>query len=154
MGTRGPLKLARGLEAVPAATEGTAAADVPALAPDKPAIVANDPDLSAAWDLIVPELDRAGLVSPADLPSIVLALSHYVIATRAYREIGPEVAVADLNHGGVKKHPAEAVLRAESEQFLKYAAQLGMTFVSRARTPSTHAGEDSGNPFMLHRGSS
>lgn len=148
MGTRGPLKLANPLSAV---REGTAAADVQPLAPDKPPVVTDDPELSAAWDLIVPELDRAGLLSRADLPTVVLALSHYVVATRAYRQIGPEVAVADPNHGGEKKSPAEAVFRLESELFLKFAAQLGMSFVSRARTPGRDAADDANNPFAASR---
>lgn len=147
MGARGPLKLAKHLQAVPAATEGTAAADVAALAPEKPEDVANDPALSDAWDLIVPGLDRAGLLSDADLPSLVLALMHYVIATQAYRQIGGDVMVADHHNAGVKKNPAEAVMRAESEMFLKYAQQLGMTFVSRARTPAKGDADGGENPF-------
>lgn len=148
MGARGPLKIAKHLKAVPAATEGTVAAEVAPLAPEKPEDVECDPALSRNWDLIVPGLDRAGLLTEADLPSLVLALMHYVTATQAFRQIGGDVTVADHHNGDVKKNPAEAVMRAESEMFLKYAQQLGMTFVSRARTPAVKGDADGEeNPF-------
>lgn len=147
VGARGKLKLASAVSAVPVATGGTVAADVQAGAPGKPDVVRLDAGLSAAWDVIVPGLDAAGLLCAADLPALVLALQHYVVATRAYAAMD-SIVVDDAAHAGVKKHPAETVLRAESEMFLKYASQLGMTFVSRARTPSAKGvGEDEPNPF-------
>lgn len=144
MGARGKLKLASGLAVVP---PGTAAADVPASAPRKPKAVVDNLALSGLWDEIVPELDRAGLVTVSDGASIELALRHFLLARQASDTIGADVIVADTNHGGVKKNPAEAVFRAESEMFLKYAQQLGMTFVSRARTPAVKGADDDGNPF-------
>lgn len=147
MGARGPLKLAPHLKAVPESTEGTAAAQVAALAPAKPEDVEIDPELSAAWDQIVPDLDRAGLVSIADAAAVEMCLRHFVMARQAYRQVGGDVMVEDPAHGGVKKHPAEAVFRAESAMFLKFAQQLGMTFVSRARTPAGKADEGDSNPF-------
>lgn len=144
MGARGKLKLASGLSVVPT---DTAAADVPALAPNKPRAVVDNEALSELWDEIVPELDKVGLVSLSDGPSIELALRHFLVARQASDSIGGDVAIADHGHGGMKKNPAEAVFRAESEMFLKYAQQLGMTFVSRARTPAAKGADDDGNPF-------
>ena len=147
--SRGPLKLARHLAAVPAAAQGSAAADVQALAPMKPRAVADDVELSALWDDVVPELDKAGLVAVSDGPSIELALRHFLAARRASAvALTGEVVVEDAAHSGVKKNPADAVFRAQSEMFLKYAQQLGMTFVSRARTPSAKGAADGEpNPF-------
>lgn len=147
IGARGKLKLAGQLRAVPSdIAADTAAADVQAVAPDKPEDVKNDPALSAAWDVIVPQLDAAGLVAKSDGPAIVLALMHFVTAGQAYRQIGGDVMVECED--GVKKNPAEAVLRMESELFLKYAQQLGMTFVARARTPGQKGDADAeANPF-------
>lgn len=148
MGARGALKIASHLTAVPDATKGTAATDVPALAPLKPKAVEENADLSALWDQIVPELDRAGLITISDGPSVEMALRHFLLARQASESVGEDVSVSDHHNGGVKKNPAEAVFRAESEMFLKYAQQLGMTFVSRARTPATKgADDDGGNPF-------
>ena len=148
-GERGPLRLVPHLASVPDVIAGSAAANVPALAPQKPEAVASDGTLSALWDQIVPELDRAGLVSPSDAPSVEMCLRHFRAARDASDELaGSGAAVSDHNHGGVKKNPAEAVFRAESEMFLKYAQQLGMTFVSRARTPGrTGADDGDENPF-------
>ncbi len=151
MGARGPLKLPSHLQAVPDASKAadTAASAVPAVAPTKPKAVEEDRELSALWDDIVPELDRAGLVTVSDGPSIELALRHFLMARQAAAAVGGVVAVSDHHNGGtLKKNPAEAVFRAESDMFLKYAQQLGMTFVSRARTPVESKGSGSGeNPF-------
>lgn len=53
----------------------------------------------------------------------------------------------DEKNGRDMKNPAEVVFRSESDMFLKYASQLGMTFVSRARTPAAKGADDDVNPF-------
>jgi P27 family predicted phage terminase small subunit len=118
--------------------------------PDKPAGVAEDDDLSQMWDAIVPELDNAGLLSPVDALTIEMLLRHIVTARQAHSEIGESVVLYDDKlAGGAKKHPAEQVFRSESDMFLKYAHQLGMTFIARARTPASKVGDGDGeaNPF-------
>lgn len=146
MGQRGKLKLAGGQ----LVSEGTVAADVQPQAPAKPASVTASESLSALWDNLVPELDAAGLLCPVDGPAVELALRHFLLARTASDEIGTDVAVADAAHGGVKKNPAEAVFRAESEMFLRYPAQFGITFVARARTPGAGVKKEP-NPFSPER---
>lgn len=149
-GTRGKLRLPAHLRAVPddAASQAESAADqTPRLAPLKPEGVTANTKLSALWDAIVPQLDECGLVAPSDGPAVELALRHYLLATVAADQISDDVTSPDRD-GAVKKHPAEAVFRLESDMFLKYAAQLGMTFVSRARTPASKGGNGGeANPF-------
>lgn len=151
MGARGPLKLPNHLRPVhDTKFADTVAETVPKQAPEKPAAVAEDDDLSAMWDAIVPELDTAGLLSPADALTIEMLLRHIVTARQAHSEIGASVVLYDDKlAGGAKKHPAEQVFRSESDMFLKYAQQLGMTFAARARTPATKVGDGDGeaNPF-------
>lgn len=155
MGARGSLKLPPHLRAVQAGEdvdeELTAASVVPRVAPLKPEAVAANEELSKLWDVVVPQLDEAGLVAPSDGLSIELALRHYLLARAAHDEVD-RVTVADTNHGGIKKHPAESIFRSESEMFLRYATQLGMTFVARARTvvKGPEGGED--NPFASPAG--
>lgn len=149
MGARGALKLPAHLRPVTdGEVAGTAAESTLREAPSKPAAVADDVELSRLWDEIVPELDRTGLIAPSDGPTVELALRHFMVARRAADEIS-EVAVKDNAHGGgLKKNPAEAVFRAESDMFLRYAQQLGMTFVARARTPAAKGRDDGdANPF-------
>ena len=146
MGERGPLRLVKD---APALAVGTAAADVPNAAPAKPRAVAQDVGLSALWDEFVPPLVQSGLLAPSDGPALEMCLRHFQVARTAHASIGDTVEVADPAHGGTKKSPAEAVFRAESELFLRYAQQLGMTFVSRARTPGRHAGGPADNPFAV-----
>ncbi len=152
VGERGKLKLPAHLAAVPDLESPDTAAEIaPKVAPLKPAAVGDYEALSELWDLVVPQLDATGLVSPADGPAIELALRHFLIARVAADELTkgdePSVTMTDRD-GDVRKHPSEAVFRAESEMFLKYANALGMTFVSRARTPAARGGDDGeGNPF-------
>lgn len=148
-GARGPLRLVASTT-VKQVADGSAAADVPAVAPLKPASVAANELLSAAWDEIVPQLDEAGLVSPADGPAIEIALSAFVASRKAYVELlqAHSVLMWDEKNGRSMKHPADAVARAQGALFLECAKQLGMTFVSRARTPSAKgASDDEANPF-------
>jgi P27 family predicted phage terminase small subunit len=153
VGTRGSLKLPPHLRAVKAGEaidtdeDASAASQVPLVAPTKPDAVCDNEELSKLWDQIVPQLDETGLVAPSDGPAIELALRHFLLARVAADQIEGDVTVVDHGHGGIKKHPAEAVFRAESEMFLRYAGQLGMTFVSRARTPAAKSDGDDDNPF-------
>ncbi|SDJ07702.1 phage terminase, small subunit, putative, P27 family [Frankineae bacterium MT45] len=149
-GARGPLKLPAHLRAVnDGEPAGSAAERIRSAEPEKPEQVAADADLSGLWDSIVPELDRAGLIAPSDGPVVELALRHFLVARKAFDQIGDNVTVNDHHvAGGLKKHPAEAVFRSESDMFLRYANQLGMTFVSRARTPGAKEPDDGAeNPF-------
>ena len=149
MGARGALKIVSPLKPVGEAMAGTAAADVPALAPLKPDEVATDEVLSGLWDLIVPQLDEAGLVSPADGPAVELCIRHFRAARAASDELAQgQATVWDDKNGRPMKNPAEVVFRSESLAFLEFAKQLGMTFVARARTPAASKGaDDGGNPF-------
>lgn len=149
MGARGPFKMPAQLRVVTdTRLAETAAEDVPRQAPAKTAEVEESETLSVLWDEIVPQLDAAGLISPADGMVVTQLLRHYVASGLAMDVVVAEgVTVVDKAiAGGMKKHPAEQVLRSESEMFLKYAQQLGMTFVARARTPSTKAGSGGSEP--------
>lgn len=150
MGAGGRLKIANPLRTVPDAIAGTAAASVEAVAPVKPGPVAVDPVLSELWDQVVPDLDRAGLVCPSDALTIEMCLRHFAAARAASSELAKASAsVEDRKHDRLMKHPAEVVFRSESLAFLEFAKQLGMTFVSRARTPSRRSGDgEQANPFL------
>lgn len=150
-GSRGPLKLVADSAAVnPEDEQLTAANVVPKVAPNKPEAVAADDDMSALWDQIVPELDAAGLVAQCDAPMIEVALRSFLLVRKAHEQVladGGQVTVTDTNHGGVKKHPAETVFRAQADLFLRYAQQLGMTWMARARTPMPGGEGGDENPF-------
>lgn len=153
MGQRGRLKLPPHLQAVPANHEPeSAASSVQPEAPRKPVVVAQNRALSTLWDEIVPELDKDGLLAKSDMMALELALRHFLLARKASNKANREgLAVADKTHGGLKKNPAEAIFRAESSMFLRYAQQLGLTFAGRARTPAkpegTRDGAEEANPF-------
>lgn len=150
MGARGALKLPNHLRPVSDfEMAGTAAETVSRDAPLKPDAVTSNPELSRLWDEIVPQLERTGLIAPSDGPAVELALRHFLMARQASDSIGSQVSIeTSEDHGSVKKNPAEAVFRLESDMFLRYADKLGMTFVSRARTPAAKGRDDGeANPF-------
>lgn len=129
-------------------TEGTAAAQAPAQAPPKPRPVAEDRELSELWDALVDSLDAVGMVSPVDGFALEMAIRHFRAARRASDELasGP-VTLTDHRNKREMKAPAEVVFRSESDMFLKYAQQLAITFVSRARTATKSTPDDQANPF-------
>lgn len=151
MGARGPLKIPSHLKAVPAGEQaaGTVAERVDATAPPRPpGFPSDDPEMVALWDAIVPELDRAGLLSRADGPTVELALRHFLAARQAGEALSDgQVVLDDPAHGGTaKKNPAGAEMRSQSQLFLEYAKQLGMSFAARARMPAKEEATEA-NPF-------
>lgn len=156
MGARGPLselKLPPDLRVVDGAEaeapeKATAAMAIKPLAPDKPEKL--PPEVSAAWDSIVPELEAAGLLARCDGPTIELALRHFVIARHASEQLlgRKTVTIRDQKNNRTAKHPASQVMRDHSTAFLEYAKTLGLSFVARARTPMKGADDDGeDNPF-------
>ncbi len=150
VGARGPLKIPKHLQAVPdpGAAAGTVAERVDASAPPKPPGFPDDPEMVALWDAIVPELDRAGLLTRADGPTVELAIRHFLAARKAGNALqAGEVVLDDPAHGGTaKKNPAGAEMRSQSQLFLEYAKQLGMSFAARARMPAKDEATEV-NPF-------
>ena len=142
MGARGPLRIPNHLQAVPdtvgSKPSAQSAADrVRLAAPRKPADLPES--VSEAWDAIVPTLNEAGMLSPADGASLELALRHYVQARQASDELigATSVVIRDEKNGRDAKHPASQIMRDHSAEFLKYATQLGLTFTARARVAMT-----------------
>lgn len=149
VGARGPLKIPKYLQAVPdGKAADTLAERVAPSAPPKPPGFPADVELVELWDTIVPELDRAGLLTRADGPTVELALRHFLAARKAGDALfGGEVVIDDPAHGGQKKNPAGAEMRAQSQLFLEFAKQLGMSFASRARIPTNEPSTNASNPF-------
>lgn len=147
------LKIASSPVNLSVVTDQTAAGAVQPAEPYQPAGMPEE--LEEIWDEVVPQLVDAGLVSRADGPAIEASLMHFAIMRKAFRELmDADMAVPDTAHGDadnppLKKHPAEVVLRSHSTHFMQYADRLGMTFVSRARTPAPKEGSGGTerNPF-------
>lgn len=157
MGSRGPLRLVSATQTAEEALRGTAQQDVPAEARVlyKPARVKESESLSALWDEIVPGLNRAGLLTAADVPALEVAIRHF----RAFIALDEEwfndqfeSVIEDQNGQGstTKKNPLETAHRSQSAIFMDYCKQLGMTFTSRARTQGRDSDSSSGdeNPFL------
>lgn len=148
MGARGRLKLAPAGEAV--ADANSAAAMVEAREPDKPSGLPLE--ISELWDELVPVLSEAGLLSEADGMTLEMALRHFSMARRASNEmIDAGIVVEDKRHGGQEaKSPKAQIFKDNSQAFLEYAKQLGLSFAARSRI-NVEGGKDDeeGNPFAL-----
>jgi P27 family predicted phage terminase small subunit len=102
----------------------------------------------ALWNWVVPELERTGLVTPADGLSIATMLRHYRAAAKAADQVGDEVMIPGDRAGSSKRNPALVVFSTQSTHFLEYAKSLGMTWMSRARTAAPKDAEGGErNPF-------
>lgn len=156
MGARGPLKVPAHLQLVPPSQSGTASGRTETTAAEKVHLGAPvkprglPAAASKAWDEIVPVLDEAGMLSPADGLTLELALRHFVQARAASVQLlrAKSVTIHDYKNGRDAKHPASQIMRDHSAEFLKYAAQLGLSFAARARvTVAADAPSESGNPY-------
>jgi len=156
VGDRGALKLPRHLSPITAGSGPETAADkvTPQAAAKPDGFPDDDPNMVALWDQMVPLLDRAGLMTAADGPAVELALRHFLAARRASDAMMElDIAVEDQRNGGSRKNPAGVEFRAQSEMFLQYVKQLGMSFASRARIPAQKDAQgDNGNPFASQTG--
>lgn len=154
MGARGRmpqgLRIAGGTDVpVPA---GSVAAVTPTEKPDRPKWADEDQELGDLWEETVDNLDKAGLLSAADAQTIEATCRHMILLRMAYREVkeaGVTTMTADNPEEGRKKHPAEVIMRLQSQALLELLKQSGMTWMSRARTTAApSAGEAPGaNPF-------
>lgn len=151
MGSRGPLKIPPHLRPVEPHGEKppdpTAADRVRLSAPKRPRGLPRE--VGALWNVIVPALDEAGLISPVDGPTVELALRHFVQARKASDELlkAESVVIHDAKNGRDAKHPASQVMRDHSAEFLKYAAQLGLSYTARARVALPAEESSESNPF-------
>ena len=155
MGQRGPLKVipGGGKVSIADAAKGSAAARVSPLAPLKPSGVEEDEQLSQMWDDIVPELDKAGLLSTADVMTVELALRHMRVIRDASDQLhkeGFELPNGKEEEDGyqpTKRNPVDIAFRQHSDQFMEIAKQLGMTWMARARTAVPEENRGNENPF-------
>lgn len=156
MATRGPIsqkKLPPKLRLVTDKTPDTASANakVKPTAPERPGSLPED--LHALWDEIVGELDRAGLISSVDGPTVELALRHYAAAVAASDDLLREGSTEyDQKNERTMKNPASQVFRDHSTAFLEFAKQLGLSFAARALTTATKEEDGDGgrNPFAAN----
>lgn len=153
MGTRGPLKVPAHLAAVPdpAAEPESVQDKSPHIAPEKPAAVANDPELSQLWDEIVDPLNRTGFLSPGDAPVLETLCRHMIMLRRMYDDLELNgLMVPGIGNPDVMvKNPLLQNFGMSSDRIMEIAKQLGMTWMVRARTqlPEKPAHGD-GNPFV------
>lgn len=89
-------------------------------------------EVQAMYRKVAPDLHAAGLLEDIDVAGLEIALGHAVLARKALEELlGSEVVDEDRMHGRTRKHPAAQVFRDNSEAYMKWAKEFGMT--SRAR---------------------
>lgn len=124
--------------------------------PFKSGFIVSDAELRSAYADILPDLRQAGLVTGIDGPVLEALLMSQIVARKAYehiRENGVVLEEERIGTGGnpftqTIKNPSEQILRAHSNMMLIHAKNLGMTWMSRARTESPQNAADDDNPFL------
>jgi phage terminase small subunit len=119
------------------------------------------PEAKRLWLDLAPQMVRAGVLSCVDGPAFAMLCVHYALALRAASVLkmrapkrkpagdpaADEPVLPDLppamrrafgllsvdERGLFRKHPLNQVFRENSAQFLRYAAEFGMTASSRGR---------------------
>ena len=117
----------------------------------KPKRVQRNEELNDLWDEVVPVLEAEGLAEEVDSLFLEKMLRHFMTAYVAHDELHEEDTVAqwDEKNKRYAKHPSEAIMRAQSKEFLAYAKEAGITFRSRQSGASTpHGGVVGENPFQ------
>lgn len=155
------LKIVRDGQTPAQAAPETVAAQVPARAPVMPQHVAKNPELKKLWDQVVPGLEKAGLICPADGQVLEAMLMEFSLMRLAYEDVlrnGFTLESESATKYGIAirrlRNPAELALNAHSRTFLTYAQGFGMNLASRARIDfKEDSGGDEDNPFAPRRAS-
>lgn len=137
MTSRGPMSQ-KALRLAPAASTGELADDMP----EELTVERGNPwptptDLPASLEPLYKEitasLDRTGLLTPADIPALVLCLLAYQAAIEANRAVRIEGHSVTDKKGNVRINPAVTAFNTATKQYLSLANSLGMTVASRIR---------------------
>jgi P27 family predicted phage terminase small subunit len=76
-------------------------------------------------------LNDAGLLTAVDGAAYALMATHYALALEAAAVVEEDGIVQEDERGLARKHPLLSVLRQNSDSFLRYAREFGMTPSSR-----------------------
>lgn len=137
MTSRGPLS-ADALRLAPQASSGQLSGDMP----EELTVERGNPwpvpaDLPASLEPLYKEitasLDKTGLLTPADIPALVLTLLAYQQAIEANREVRIQGYQVTDSRGNVRINPAVTAFNTATRQYLALANSLGMTVASRIR---------------------
>lgn len=85
------------------------------------------------WRALAPVLQEMGVLSEGDLPALEMLCLHYSVARDAVTMLEEDGLTVDTVQGGVKKHPAAAVLVENSRLLRAYLSDFGLTPASRVR---------------------
>ena len=82
------------------------------------------------WRKVVPELERAGLATAVDGPTLEIAFMAYALARKAAADMSGGVTTKGRQPA---KHPAMQVFRDAASSYLTAAKAMGMTAEARQR---------------------
>lgn len=98
-------------------------------------------DGKKAWSELSAELERTGLLTKVDGPSLGLACEDLAIARTALRSLrrgsGYNVTTADRAHGGEpRRRPELMIYRQHADAFRAWAKEFGLTPSARVGLPA------------------
>lgn len=108
-------------------------------------------EAKAEWRRVVPSLEALDILKSADRAALAVMCetwSTFVASTRQYRAEG--LVLTNPDSGRVHTHPAVSVANIAARQFLRYAAEFGLSPAAEHRLNAANlAGDDDENPFSM-----
>ncbi len=110
----------------------------------------------AEWDRVVPELERLGLLTVVDGPSLAAycqAFAEFADAQEFLNENGATYVLRDKDGEvkSVQQFPQVAIARNAAHSMRMFASEFGLTPASRSRL-STPAPKEEADPFAKYEG--
>lgn len=105
-------------------------------------------DARQIWRYITPLLEEMGIITQIDQASLAMLCIHYALAYNAARKLEEQGAVLEDRDGSPRKNPWLQVLRDNSQQYLRYAGEFGLTPALRQRLSVPEPEEASLSDFL------
>lgn len=91
-------------------------------------------EVKKMWRKLAPALENLNLLTEVDGEGLAIALGHAALASKALKELmDPDAKISDddSHNQRQRKHPAAQVFRDNSEAFLKWSQEFGLSPAAR-----------------------
>jgi P27 family predicted phage terminase small subunit len=97
---------------------------------------------ASAWDELVPELARIGLLTLVDGHALAVYCEAWATYVEASAIVRSEGILIDSYRGGKAKNPAAQIMRDSADLMMKVGGQYGLTPATRTRLQVPDDGTD------------
>lgn len=97
---------------------------------------------ASAWDELVPELARIGLLTVVDGHALAVYCEAWATYVQASEVVRKEGVLIESYRGGMAKNPAAQIMRDSADLMMKVGGQFGLSPATRARLQVPDDGKD------------